>query len=88
MALAARELTAVKATTWSALARRQQAYRELLAQRLAEWGGNGDGYRTNPAALCALAALADRADRHDVRMQRHLARALDVSELFDGRRPS
>ena len=78
----------MNARTWQALARRQQSYRRVLLVRMAKWTEQRIPCYTDPAALCALAALADRADRHDARMQRHMNKALAVSDLFAGRQPS
>jgi hypothetical protein len=63
--------------TWEAMAKRQVWYRDVvLAAKLKEWPTERIDSYTDSGALQRVIELTERVERHQLRMDRHIRRAL------------
>jgi hypothetical protein len=75
----------MKLSTWQAIAARHIWFKEVLRTRAEEWPDERIGASTNPDHLLGVIKLFERAERHELRIQRHLDRALSAMRTAGGR---
>lgn len=66
----------MKWDTWEAIAKRQVRYRDALTARLAQWSEDKIEACTDMETLGYIVCLSERMERHQLRMNRHMDRAL------------
>jgi hypothetical protein len=66
--------------TWQAIAARHIWYKRLLVERMQEWSQERIDSCRDLATLQRVIRLTERVERHDLRMDRHGKRALELLE--------